>query len=76
MIATLRRRRWSLAWLLVIVALGVLLAWLVSVPLLRDEPDGRSGAGVGRPPKRTGECSRQRCEITLRGMPGVAQGAT
>ena len=52
MIATLRRRRWSLAWLLVIVALGVLLAWLVSIPLLRGEQDGRSGAGVGRPAPR------------------------
>ena len=47
MIATLRRRRWSLAWLLAIVALGVLLGWLASVPLLRGEPDGRSGARVG-----------------------------
>ena len=49
MIAALRRRRWSLAWVLLIVALAVLLAWLVSVPLLRGEPGGRSGAGVGRP---------------------------
>jgi thiol-disulfide isomerase/thioredoxin len=49
MIAALRRRRWSLAWVLVIVALGVLLGWLASVPLLRGEPDGRAGAGVGRP---------------------------
>jgi thiol-disulfide isomerase/thioredoxin len=47
MLATLRRRRWSLAWLLLIVALGVLLAWLASVPLLRGEPDGRSGSEVG-----------------------------
>ena len=30
----------------------------------------------GRPPKRTGECSRQRCEITLPGMPGADQGET
>src|SRR5690554_5020708 len=49
MIAVLRRRRWSLAWLLLIVALGVLLAWLASVPLLRGEPDGRSGSRVGEP---------------------------
>lgn len=49
MIGALRRRRWSLAWLLVIVGLGVLMAWLVSVPLLRGEPDGRLGASVGDP---------------------------
>lgn len=47
MIATLRRRRWSVAWLLVIVALAVLLAWLASVPLLRGRPDGRAGSLVG-----------------------------
>jgi thiol-disulfide isomerase/thioredoxin len=47
MLATLRRRRWSLAWLLLIVGLGVLLAWLASVPLLRGEPDGRIGSLVG-----------------------------
>ena len=49
MIAALRRRRWSLAWLLFIVALGVGLAWLASVPLLRGEPDGRAGVRVGEP---------------------------
>jgi thiol-disulfide isomerase/thioredoxin len=49
MIDALRRRRWSLAWLLVIVALGVVLAWLASVPLLRGEPDGRIGSRVGEP---------------------------
>ena len=49
MIAALRRRRWSLAWLLVIVALGLVLAWLASVPLLRGEPDGRIGSRVGEP---------------------------
>jgi cytochrome c biogenesis protein CcmG, thiol:disulfide interchange protein DsbE len=49
MIATLRRRRWSLAWLILIVALGVLLVWLASVPLLRGEPDGRGGSRVGEP---------------------------
>lgn len=49
MIAALRRRRWSLAWLLAIVALAVVLGWLTSVPLLRGEPDGRAGAIVGEP---------------------------
>ena len=49
MIAALRRRRWSLAWLLAIVALAVVLGWLASVPLLRGEPDGRIGASVGEP---------------------------
>jgi thiol-disulfide isomerase/thioredoxin len=49
MIAALRRRRWSLAWLLAIVALAVVLGWLASVPLLRGEPDGRAGASVGEP---------------------------
>jgi thiol-disulfide isomerase/thioredoxin len=49
MINALRRRRWSLAWLLVIVALGLLLAWLASVPLLRGEPEGRIGSRVGEP---------------------------
>jgi thiol-disulfide isomerase/thioredoxin len=49
MISALRRRRWSLAWLLAIAALAVLLAWLASVPLLRGEPDGRVGARVGEP---------------------------
>jgi thiol-disulfide isomerase/thioredoxin len=49
MIAALRRRRWSLAWLLGIVALAALLGWLASVPLLRGEPDGRIGSTVGEP---------------------------
>ena len=49
MIATLRRRRWSLGWLLLIIALAVLLAWLASVPLLRGAPDGRVGSAVGEP---------------------------
>lgn len=49
MIAALRRRRWSLAWLLAIVVIGVVLAWLASVPLLRGEPDGRDGVRVGQP---------------------------
>jgi thiol-disulfide isomerase/thioredoxin len=49
MIAVLRRRRWSLAWLLFILALAIGLAWLASVPLLRGEPDGRAGTRVGEP---------------------------
>lgn len=49
MIAVLRRRRWSLGWLVAIVAIGVVLAWLASVPLLRGEPDGRTGTRVGAP---------------------------
>jgi thiol-disulfide isomerase/thioredoxin len=48
MISVLRRRRWSLAWLLAIAVLAVLLGWLASVPVLRGEPDGRDGARVGR----------------------------
>ena len=49
MITALRRRRWSLAWLLLILGLGVGLAWLAAVPLLRGEPDGRAGVRVGEP---------------------------
>jgi thiol-disulfide isomerase/thioredoxin len=49
MISALRRRRWSLSWLLFIVALAIGLAWLASVPLLRGEPDGRAGTRVGEP---------------------------
>lgn len=49
MITGLRRRRWSLAWLLGILALAAVLAWLASVPLLRGEPDGRGGALIGEP---------------------------
>jgi thiol-disulfide isomerase/thioredoxin len=49
MTSLLRRRRWSVTWLLLIVALAVVLAWLASVPLLRGEPDGRAGAWVGEP---------------------------
>jgi len=54
MLAVLRRRRWSLAWLLFIVALGVVLAWLASVPLLRGQPDGRGGSLVGAEPPALG----------------------
>ena len=49
MISALRRRRWSLAWLLLILALAIGLAWLASVPVLRGEPDGRAGVRVGEP---------------------------
>ena len=49
MIGLLRRRRWSVGWLLIIVALGLLLAWLATVPLLRGQPDGRIGSRVGEP---------------------------
>ena len=49
MITALRRRRWSLAWLLLIVGLAIGLAWLASVPLLRGQPDGRIGSRVGEP---------------------------
>jgi thiol-disulfide isomerase/thioredoxin len=47
--AVLRRRRGSLAWLLGIVMLAVVLAALATVPLLRGQPEGRSGSLVGRP---------------------------
>ncbi len=49
MTSALRRRRWSLAWLLIIVALGVLLGWLASVPLLASDDAGRDGVRVGEP---------------------------
>jgi cytochrome c biogenesis protein CcmG, thiol:disulfide interchange protein DsbE len=45
----LRRRRWSIAWVLLIVALAVLLAWLATVPLLRGDGQGRVGTLVGQP---------------------------
>ena len=45
----LRRRRYSLLWLLVIVALAVLLGALATVPLMRGTPDGRIGSLVGQP---------------------------
>jgi cytochrome c biogenesis protein CcmG/thiol:disulfide interchange protein DsbE len=47
--AILRRRRYSLLWLLAIVALATVLAVLATVPLLRGEPDGRNGSLVGQP---------------------------
>jgi thiol-disulfide isomerase/thioredoxin len=46
--SVLRRRRYSLLWLAAILLLGALLAWLVSVPLLRGAPVGRSGTLVGQ----------------------------
>ncbi|MGH2356663.1 MAG: TlpA family protein disulfide reductase, partial [Candidatus Limnocylindria bacterium] len=48
-LALLRRRRWSLAWLLAIVVVGIGLGALASIPLLRGGTDGRSGSLVGRP---------------------------
>jgi thiol-disulfide isomerase/thioredoxin len=47
--AALRRRRFSLLWLALIVAIAVVLAWLAAIPLLRAPADGRTGALVGRP---------------------------
>lgn len=47
-LGALRRRRGSLAWLLLIVALAVVLAVLAAVPLLRSPTDGRTGTLVGR----------------------------
>jgi len=49
MTSVLRRRRWSLAWLLLIAALGLLLGWLASVPLLASDEIGRDGVRVGEP---------------------------
>ena len=58
--AVLRRRRYSLLWLLVIVALAVLLGVLATIPLLRGEPDGRIGSLVGQPaPALTGRGPRR-----------------
>ena len=45
----LRRRRWSLAWLIGIVVLAIVLGVLASIPLLRGTPDGRIGSLVGQP---------------------------
>lgn len=47
--AVLRRRRWSLLWLIGIVALAIALGVLATIPLLRVTPDGRSGSLVGQP---------------------------
>jgi thiol-disulfide isomerase/thioredoxin len=54
--AVLRRRRYSLLWLLAILALAFVLAVLAAIPLLRGEPDGRIGPLVGQPaPSLTAE---------------------
>jgi thiol-disulfide isomerase/thioredoxin len=45
----LRRRRWSLAWLAAIVAVGIGLAVLATIPLLRDDAGAGQGSLVGRP---------------------------
>ncbi len=47
--AALRRRHWSLAWLLAIIGLAVVLAVLATIPLLRAPDDGRIGSLVGQP---------------------------
>jgi cytochrome c biogenesis protein CcmG/thiol:disulfide interchange protein DsbE len=47
MIAVLRRRRGSLAWLLAIMAVILLLGGLALIPLARGTPDGRGGTLVG-----------------------------
>lgn len=47
--AILRRRRYSLLWLLLIVALAIVLAVLATIPLLRGTPDGRIGSLIGQP---------------------------
>lgn len=66
MTSILRRRHWSLAWLLAILALAVVLGWLASVPLLRGEPDGRVGARVGEPAPA----------LTLTDLDGATHGTT
>jgi cytochrome c biogenesis protein CcmG, thiol:disulfide interchange protein DsbE len=48
LLSVLRRRRWSLAWLALVIAVGILLAVLVSVPLLRGT-DAAGGSLVGQP---------------------------
>jgi thiol-disulfide isomerase/thioredoxin len=48
-IRLLRRRRWSLAWLIGIVLVGIGLAVLASIPILRGAGDGRIGSLVGEP---------------------------
>jgi thiol-disulfide isomerase/thioredoxin len=47
--APLRRRRYSLLWLLGILAMAIILAVLAAIPILRGEPDGRIGSLVGQP---------------------------
>lgn len=45
----LRRRRGSLLWLMGMLVLAIALGVLAMIPLLRGEPDGRSGSLVGQP---------------------------
>jgi thiol-disulfide isomerase/thioredoxin len=47
--ALLARRRGSLLWLALIVLLGLVLAWLAAIPLLRVPDDGTVGTLVGQP---------------------------
>ena len=47
-IGALRRRRGSLAWLLLIVALAAILVVLAAIPLVRAPSEGRGGTLVGR----------------------------
>jgi len=47
--AVLRRRRWSLMWLIGILILAIVLGALATIPLLRGAPDGRIGSLVGQP---------------------------
>lgn len=46
--AALRRRRWSLAWLALVVGVGILLATLVTLPILRGT-DAAGGSLLGQP---------------------------
>jgi thiol-disulfide isomerase/thioredoxin len=48
MTAATGRRERNGVWLVVIVTLAVVLAWLASVPILRGAPDGREGIRVGQ----------------------------
>jgi thiol-disulfide isomerase/thioredoxin len=48
-LAALRRRRYSLLWLLAIVALAIALGTLATIPLLRAPSDGTIGTLVGQP---------------------------
>lgn len=47
--AALRRRRFSLLWLLAIAALAIVLAALATIPLVRAPTDGSLGSLVGLP---------------------------
>jgi thiol-disulfide isomerase/thioredoxin len=48
LVAALRRRRWSLAWLALVIGVGIALGVLVSIPLLRGT-DATGGSLVGKP---------------------------